>query len=488
MMTQPTLKQFSNFIGGEFQQPSTAKWQTHLNPWTGQPTGEWADSGLLDVVRAIQAGNQAWTTWQKVEASQRAVILEAISDELAKRASELAEIQSRDEGSPVASALSTSIPRAVSIFKAYARNIASETQVSAVSDKSISFTNRLPHGLVAILTPFADPFVQLALKVAPALAAGNVIVCKPSEHSPECAQAFCEVLVAAGVPKGVFNLVQGRGGEIGPVIASHPGLQVISFTGQTETARTVQRDAAEMLKRTHFSLSGRNPVIVFGGVDLKKMMPSIVAHTMHFQGSTCLRGSRLFVQESIYKEFLELYQAEVEKLDPATLGPLNNEGLRAKFISACALASTEKGRSLVGGAEKPENLPAEFSEGVFVRPTAFADLTLCSTLQQEEIIGPFVTISSFKYQHDAIKQANTGPLGLAAWVYEAQGAKAMRVAQKLEFGRVFLNSPGPSKIQLEERLPYSSLKTSGLGREDMTGHLEFFSKPILITQFIGTES
>jgi aminomuconate-semialdehyde/2-hydroxymuconate-6-semialdehyde dehydrogenase len=485
------VTKLTNFIGGEFVEPSTKSWFEKLNPATGSNMAEVPDSDLLDVVRAIQAANKAWGTWQKSEVSQRVELLLAIAEALTSQAERLAGLQSLEEGSPYHDALKNSLPRASGIFRHHARLLETSLEKSLIGARETFSSHRLPYGVTAILTPWCDPFVNLASRAAASLAAGNVVIAKPSELAPQSAQAFAEVLHSAGLPSGVFNLVQGRGDKAGRALVGHPGLSLISFMGKTTTGRDVLAQSAEFLKRTHLALGARNPVLVFAGTDLKKSMPAIVAATMPFHGQTCLRGSRVFVQETIYDQFLESYQAEVAKLktgDPmheqTSLGPLVSPDLKARFEAAVSQSETEKGKLLFGGRGVPDGLEGAFKEGFFVRPTAVFDLTLCSTLQQEEVVGPLVTIASFKYQHDAIKQANNNPFGQAAYVFEPQAARAMRVAQKIEAGRVFINSSGPLG---DVRMGFGGLKTSGLGREGGEELLNFFSKQTLISQSIGTE-
>lgn len=466
-----------NFIGGEFVDPQSKKWMVRTSPWTSTVDAEIPDSDLMDVVKSIQAANKAWATWQKIEAPQRAAHLTAIADQLQSRAVELAKAQSADEGCAEKYAAFVSLPRAIEIFRNFARLILDGNVRAAASSSTLFTSHRLPHGVVALITPYSDPFVSLASRVAPAIAAGNVVIAKPSEFAPRSAQEFSACVAASGLPSGVFNLVQGRGESVGQSLVMHPGLSMIAFIGSTDVGRQILVQSAEQLKKIHLSMSGRNPVLIFNGTDLVKTMPAIVQATMNFHGPTCYRGSRLFVQEAIYKDFLAAYQTAVDKL-ALEIGPLANERLRDRFKSAVEQAVAENGKILFGGSHQTER------PGFFVAPTAVFDLTNCSTLQQEEVIGPFVTISSFKYQHEAIKHANTSPLGLGAYVFEPQGAKALRVAQKLEAGRIFINSPGPI---FNDSIGAGGLKASGLGREGAAELLEFFSKASVIAQFTASD-
>lgn len=480
------MKRLMNYVGGTFVEPAAQKWFSHLSPSTGDRNCEVPDSEFLDVVRAIQAAHKASAGWAQLSPQERAESLNRLADRFESASEELALIQSTDQGMPVQSSKKESLPKVVETFRSYARLILNETSPSAVSAKSVFYGNRMPIGVVGILTPWSDPLVSLALRVAPALAAGNSVVCKPSEHAPESAQAFAEVVDQAGLPSGVFNLVQGRGESAGRALVQHPGLSTLSFTGQTENGREILRESAEFLKKTQLFLGARNPVLVFGDIDLEKAMPQIVKNCFSFHGQTCQRGSRLFVQENVYKRFLELFEAEAGKMkigDPASettqMGPLVSDAHAKKFQSNVSQALAEKGKLLFGGEGAPSGLDPKLQSGFYVRPTAVYDLTLCSTLQQEEVIGPLVTIASFKYQHEAIKQANNSPFGQVAYLYMTDVSKAARVALKLEAGRVFVNAKSPLD---DSRLSFGGIKNSGLGRDGAMESIRFFSRETVIAQ------
>lgn len=483
------MKKLGNFIGGGFAAPTTGAWFSHFNPSTGQAEVEVPDSGVLDVVHALQAANKAFVDWQKVDAAARGRLLWAIAERFEKDAEELARVQSRDQGTPLVFARTESLPRVIEIFRHQARLLGTVSDSSTTTAQAVFLAHRLPIGVVGVITTWSDPFVSLAARVAPALAAGNVVIAKPSELAPESAEAFAATLAQAGLPPGVFNLVQGRGAEVGAAVVAHPGISTLAFTGRTETGRSVWRDSAEFLKRVQLSLGARNPVLIFADGGWEKAVPSIVSVCVSFPGAVCLRGSRLFVQESIYEKFLELFRVQIERVtvgDPlgeeTRLGPLVSAGERDRFIEAVRQAIGEKGKLLVGGDDPVEGLDDRLSRGFFVRPTVIHDLTLCSTLQQQEVIGPFVTVSPFKYQHEAIKQANNSPFGQAAYLFQNDAGKAMRVAQKLEAGRVFINA---GRALCDERMGFGGLKTSGLGREGGDASLEFFSHRTLIAQNIS---
>lgn len=482
------MKRLLNFIGGEFVEPTSGRWVQHVNPATGELACEYPDSEFLDIVKSVQAANKASANWMKSEAHVRAEYLHKIANEFETHQEALARIQSEDQGMPLRESSQESLSRVLRIFRHYATLLAQETGASVSTPHSRFYSNRLPIGVVAALTPWTDALVAMAARVAPALAAGNSVILKPSEFAPETAQAFARMIVSSGLPGGVFNLVHGRGEQAGRALVQHPAISTISLMGRTETGKEVLRESADFLKRTQLLLGGRNPVLVFAETDLQKTIPQIISACFPFHGQSCLRGSRIFVQESIYKQFLELFQAEVDKIivgDPldekTQIGPMASSNERRKFESVIEQASQEKGKILCGGSGSPEGLPGYLQKGGFVRPTVICDLTLCSTLQQDEILGPLVTVSSFKYLHDAIKHANNSPLGQAAFVYHSLGSKAARVAQKLEAGRIFLNSGRPL---MDERMSYEGVKNSGLGRDGGIESMRFFSRETLIAEDI----
>jgi 5-carboxymethyl-2-hydroxymuconic-semialdehyde dehydrogenase len=361
-----------------------------------------------------------------------------------------------------------SVPSAVASFRYFAQALHEEK------------TNRLPLGLVAMICSWSDPFGMIAPRLAAAIAGGNAVILKPSRHAPQSAQLWVEILAESGLPAGVFSLVQGRGDSVGATLVQHPGIGTLSFVGRGETARGILRESAEFMKRTQFSLSARNSVLVFSGVDLSRTAKQVAEICVSHHPAVCMRGSRVFIQESCYKEFIELLKVELEALkignplDSTTqVGPLPTAHLQTAYKNAITLAISEKGKLLTGGADQAQ------ARGYFVRPTAIYDFTLCSTLQQEEIIGPLLTVASFKYQHDAIKQANNNPFGRAAYLFHPDPEKAMRIAAQIEASEVKVGFPNDAH---SPQMSYGNIKASGLGREGGLEFLNFFSKQTVITR------
>lgn len=481
-----SVTRLSNWIAGEPMAPVDGAWFPHVDPTTGKIDCEVPDSGQLDVVFALQAANKALPIWQRNDARARAAWLEKAASAIEAAGPDLAHAQALDVGTPVSVGAAHSVGAAAAAFRAMAREITESRAPSVVTDGSISLSHRLPIGVVALLTTWSDSLAALAPRVAAALACGNAVILKPSELAPRTADRFVRALVEAGLPAGIVGLVQGRGESVGAALVAHPAISTLSFVGKNETAKSLLRESAEFLKRTHLSLGARNPVLVFNEVDVEKSAASVAAICSGTHPSACLRGSRLFIQEGIYDKFLEAFKVQLEKLvigDPlraeTQLGPLPTDKLVSRFHEAAALAQRERGKVLTGGggAEDRTSLP---SEGHFVRPTAVYDFTLCSTLQQEEVMGPLITIASFKYLHDGVKQANNSLMPRAAYVFHPQADKLQKIATKIEASRIFLNA-APGVLDLAP--PDDGIKGSGLSRGSSSDLVEFFSRRTTWQQF-----
>ena len=451
-----------NFIGGELVPARSALVLSHVDPQTGQENANLPDSDLMDLVSAIQAANKAAPNWLKSTAAERILILRNLAKLIEERVDLISKAQLDDIGTPIEIVKSSSVPRAAKVVRHHASTIE-------------SLPHLLPHGRVAVITPHVDPFFMMASRVSAALASGNVVILKPSEFAPFTAHVFAEILRDAGLPSGVFNLVQGRGPVIGQAIVQHPGLSTIAFVGKTDTGREIAKSSSESLKRLHLALGARNPVLVFAGVDIEITAKRVAEIALSEHPMTCLRGSRLFVQESIYKEFLAALKCYVEAQNSNV--SLAHENLKRQFHQGFDQAVRENGKVLFGDSGLS---PSPSSN---VRPAAIFDLSLCSTLQQDDIEGPLVTIASFKYQHDAIKQANNSPYGQIAYVFEADPEKALRIAQKIEAGRVAIQPTSIEPIASDFETPFGGLKLSSLSRENGAELIKFFSHQVAISQY-----
>ncbi len=469
-------KTFLNFIGGDFKASATARTLPKIDPSTGETIGVLADSDLMDVVFAIQAGNKAFATWSKSTLAERKLVLESIATLIEANANAFANAIARDIGTPISQTLKFSIPQAANFFRTHAELLNCVRPPTPTDPTPLHV--RAPIGLVGIITPASDPLVCLSSRLAPALAGGNAVIVKVSQHTAECGVLISQIISQTTLPSGAFACLQGRGETLGEAIIQHPGISTVAFLGSTETGRRISLLGSENLKRLHLSLGAKNPVLVFADADLQRVIPQVTTLCLGLQPSRSLHGARLFIQESIFKDALTLLKKEFDAVkvgspfDASTqLGPLPTAKSARIFREAVALAKKENGK-MVTTADGDQVLP-----GHFVQPILFADLTNCSTLQQDEILGPLVLATSFKYQHDALKHTNVSPYGRLAYIFEPDLEKAKRVAMKLEVGRVFLNVSEPT---LEPFSPISLLKNSGSNDEGARALARFFRRDVIV--------
>jgi aminomuconate-semialdehyde/2-hydroxymuconate-6-semialdehyde dehydrogenase len=476
-----------NFIGGEFLEPNTKKYHDVYNPSTGQMYAQSPDSDGLDVVQAVQSAHKAFVKWSTTTPQERAEYLNKIADLIEKKAPELAKAEAQNVGKPYKLALESDLARTVFNFRYFAAKIISETDMSAVSyqknpdnpDKPQQFLNyvvRQPVGVAALIAPWNLPLYTLTWKLAPCLAMGNTAICKPSESSPMTTFMLAEILKEAGLPAGVVNIVFGSGKNVGTPIAQHPGIRLLSFTGSTETGGQLQKLTAGQFKRMSLEMGGKNANIIFKDANLKDALAGSLKASFLNSGQVCLSGSRLLVQEDIYKEFVPEFVRMTQELkvgDPMLpetfMGPLASKEQLAKVEASIEQAKSERGKILCGGERL--NLTGDLAGGYFYKPTVIEDLTMCSDLWQKEVFGPVVTVMSFKYQHDAVKWANTSSYGLSASIWTEKTAQALSVASQIQAGTVWVNSWS----MRDPRVPFGGIKASGMGREGGEYSMQFYS-------------
>lgn len=476
-----------NWIGGQRLPSNTEKWLTRYSPNGAEPSVSFPQSDIIDVVLAFQSAQKAYLDWKKTTIEVRSNFLQTVAQKIEDRSEELAKIQSQDQGMPIRFSRTESLPRTVKIFRKTAECLGDlMPQENIKVDNGDSVQQRYCSiGVVGILTPWSDPLVILARQISAAMAAGNSIILKPSEYAPDTANSMAgivtETLQEMSLPTGVFNLVHGIGAEVGAALAQHPGVPALSFTGQIDNGREVLRLSSEFLKKVNLQLGGKNSILVFAGVDLEHVAEQIVQNQIRFHSQTCLHGARLMVQDKIQSEFLEHLRAKFRNLrvgsslDEATdVGPLGNVDQFEKFNRAVSLAVREKGKLHIDLSS------SETSKGYFVRPSMVSDLTQCSVLQQEEVIGPFLSLSSFKYQHEAVKLANSvSTMQQAAFVFHPDREKLEKINFQLEAGRIGLNT-----FEVWPNEAWTSLGSKGLGIGVSSGQelFEFYSSRRLTRQ------
>jgi aminomuconate-semialdehyde/2-hydroxymuconate-6-semialdehyde dehydrogenase len=472
------MERLKNFINGEYAAPAEGKYLDKLSPITGAKIYELPDSTELDVVQAIKAAQNAFEDWAQTKASERSRILNRIADLIDAKADELAEAETRDVGKTLELSKKLDMPRAALNFRFFASAILHKHEIATDMDgEAINYVLRQPVGVAGLISPWNLPLYLLSWKIAPAIACGNTVVCKPSEFTSKTAFLLGEIMNEAGLPKGVCNIILGKGDPAGSYLVKHPGVPLISFTGGTATGEKIQTMAAPGVKKLSLELGGKNATIVMKDVDIAKVVPAVARASFLNQAQICLCGSKILVQEDIYEEFcaqLAKYVDDMvvgDPLDAKTfMGPLVSKQQYDKVLGLLEIAKKDGGKVIAGG--KPPELPGDLKNGYFVRPTLLKDLTNCSEIHQTEIFGPVVTLNSFKYAHEAVKWANNSPYGLSASVWTKNLTQAHKIAADLRVGTVWINT----WLQRDLRVPFGGAKASGLGREGGEHSIDFYTE------------
>lgn len=466
-----------NFINGEYVEPKSGAYLDKYSPRTGQKIYQLPASNEVDVVNAIQAASKAFPDWSEAKAVERAQILNRVADLIEKNIDTLARAETEDVGKPLELSRTLDIPRVAWNFRFFAAKILHKHEMASDMDgEAINYVLRQPVGVAGLISPWNLPLYLLSWKIAPALAFGNTVVCKPSEFTSKTAYLLGAILNEAGVPKGVCNMIFGLGDPAGSYLVKHPGVPLISFTGGTATGQKIQELAAANVKRLSLELGGKNATIVLKDADLAKVIPQIARASFLNSGEICLCGSKILVQDELYPEFVAQFVEHVKTLkvgDPLDkdtfMGPVVSRAHYDKVKSLIEVARKDKGKILLEGL--PE-LPAALKDGYFIGPTIIDDLTNCSELHQTEIFGPVVTINSFKYPHDAVKWANNSPYGLSASVWTKNLTLAHKLAAGLKVGTVWVNT----WLKRDLRMPFGGAKASGIGREGGEHSIDFFTE------------
>jgi aminomuconate-semialdehyde/2-hydroxymuconate-6-semialdehyde dehydrogenase len=480
LTTKPTtVIQIKNYINGTLVDAISNQQLDNIAPATGKVFSQLPDSDERDVAAATQAAKNAFSNWSNLSAEKRGDYLIEISKRILEKLDFLAQAESMDSGKPLWLAKQTDIPRAASNFKFFGTGIqhfASESHY--MEETAINYTLRRPIGVAGCISPWNLPLYLFTWKIAPALAAGNTVVAKPSELTPLTAFYLSEICMEVGLPPGVLNIVHGLGAKVGAAIVKHPEIPVISFTGGTKTGEEIARTAGPMFKKLSLELGGKNPFIVFNDATLEDAVNTAVRASFTNQGQICLCGSRLFVQRDIYETFKNEFLKKVEALqvgnpadDKNFMGALVSKQHLEKIESYVHLAQEEGGTILTGGHRI--YLSGELSEGYFYRPTVIEGLSFQCRTNQEEIFGPVVTLQPFDTEEEVLEYANSTSYGLASSIWTNDVKRAHRIAEKIKTGIVWVNC----WMLRDLRTPFGGMKSSGVGREGGWEALRFFTEP-----------
>tara|TARA_B110000261_G_scaffold58979_1_gene69491 strand:+ start:79056 stop:80498 length:1443 start_codon:yes stop_codon:yes gene_type:complete len=473
------MEKILNYIDGEMRAPSSNKYINNYNPSSGQVYSLIPNSSKKDINSAVDSAKQAFNDWSTSSKKFRHDVLMSIADKIEENFEALVVAESLDNGKTESLARRVDIPRASENFRFFATAIlhfSSETH--DMDGKALNYTLREPVGVCACISPWNLPLYLLTWKIAPALAAGNTVVAKPSEITPMTAYLLSKICIEAGVPKGVLNIVHGLGSEIGDNLTTHPDVPIVSFTGGTLTGQHIAKVTAPMFKKLSLELGGKNPNIVFDDADFEKSVSMAVKAGFSNQGQICLCGSRLFVQETIYEKFKI---ALLEKISELAVGsPLDNKTdigavvsheHMTKILSKIGEAEDLGGEILCGGKRKI--LAGNLKGGYYLEPTVIEGLSYDCSINQEEIFGPVLSLLPFKSEEEVIMMANSTKYGLSASIFTNDISRGHRVAAKIKAGVVWVNT----WLLRDLRIPFGGMKQSGIGREGGFKSLQFFTEP-----------
>lgn len=472
------MEKILNYINGELTAPKSGDYFDNYNPSNGQVYSLVPDSDSADIDLAVKAAQDAFPAWSSMSKEKRCDLILKVANKLEDASEMLVAAESKDNGKPEWLARMVDIPRASANLKFFATaslHFASETH--DMDGMALNYTLRKPIGVAGCISPWNLPLYLLTWKIAPALAAGNTVVAKPSEITPMTAFLLSKICIEAGLPKGVLNIVHGYGNKVGDALIRHPDTPVISFTGGTVTGAHIAKTAGPMFKKLSLELGGKNPNIVFADADLDKAVATSVKASFTNQGQICLCGSRLYVQQEIYEAFKTAFVAKSSELvvgDPkeegSNLGAVVSKEHMEKILAKIEEAKAEGGQVLLGG--KRILLEGDLKDGYYIGPTILEGLKADCITNQEEIFGPVVTISPFETEEEVIALANSTKYGLSASIFTENLSKAHRVAAAIDSGIVWINT----WLLRDLRTPFGGMKNSGVGREGGFKSLQFFTE------------
>jgi 5-carboxymethyl-2-hydroxymuconic-semialdehyde dehydrogenase len=465
---QPT----GHFIAGKMEVPAGAVTYTNTTPTDQSSLGEVVRGTAADVDRACNAAEAAFPDWRDMPGAERKKLLNHFADKIVERAEEIALVESMDCGQAIRFMKQAAI-RGAANFRFFADKAPeSRNGLALHQEEHTNFTIRTPIGPVGIITPWNTPFMLSTWKIAPALAAGCTVVHKPAELTPLSAMLLADIAKDAGLPDGVWNTVNGFGEDAGKALTEHPAIKAVALVGETATGSHIMRQGADTLKRMHFELGGKNPVIVFDDADFDRALDAVVFMIYSLNGQRCTSSSRLLIQSGIKEKFMAALKERVENLrvghplDPQTeVGPLVHTGHFEKVLSYMDVAKEDGATTLVGGARR-EDLGA----GNYVAPTLFTEANNSMRIAREEIFGPVLTAIEFDTEEQALEIANDTEYGLTAYIWTENNGRAMRMARNVETGMLWVNSENNRNLPS----PFGGIKMSGIGRDGGDYSFDFY--------------